>query len=286
MKNISRKGEKKMINFRKFRLFVILVLISFLLGGGSILATETIVVIKGSTTILPIAQSCAEVFMEENQEISISVQGGGSGVGIASLIDKTCNIATASRPIKEKERATAQEKGVNPVETVVARDAIALVVHPSNILTGLTLADIKAIYTGKVSNWSEVGGADQEIIVVSRDSASGTFETFNELALEGEKVRADALLQASNAAVVTTVANTPGAIGYVGLGYVSKEVKALSVNEVMPSKETVNAGNYPLARSLFMYTDGKPEGAVKKFVDFVLSAEGQKLVEENGYISL
>lgn len=275
-----------MINFRKFRLFVILVLISFLLGGGSILATETIVVIKGSTTILPIAQSCAEVFMEENQEISISVQGGGSGVGIASLIDKTCNIATASRPIKEKERATAQEKGVNPVETVVARDAIALVVHPSNILTGLTLADIKAIYTGKVSNWSEVGGADQEIIVVSRDSASGTFETFNELALEGEKVRADALLQASNAAVVTTVANTPGAIGYVGLGYVSKEVKALSVNEVMPSKETVNAGNYPLARSLFMYTDGKPEGAVKKFVDFVLSAEGQKLVEENGYISL
>lgn len=275
-----------MINFRKFRLFVTLVLISFLLGGGSILATETIVVIKGSTTILPIAQSCAEVFMEENQEISISVQGGGSGVGIASLIDKTCNIATASRPIKEKERATAQEKGVNPVETVVARDAIALVVHPSNILTGLTLADIKAIYTGKVSNWSEVGGADQEIIVVSRDSASGTFETFNELALEGEKVRADALLQASNAAVVTTVANTPGAIGYVGLGYVSKEVKALSVNEVMPSKETVNAGNYPLARSLFMYTDGKPEGAVKKFVDFVLSAEGQKLVEENGYISL
>lgn len=275
-----------MINFGKFKLFVSLVLISFLLYGSPILATETIVVIKGSTTVLPIAQSCAEVFMEENPDISISVQGGGSGVGIASLIDGTCNIADASRPIKEKEIATAQEKGINPVETVIARDAIALVVHPSNTLTGLTLAEIKDIYTGKVSNWSEVGGADQEIIVVSRDSASGTFETFNELALEGEKVRADALLQASNAAVVTTVANTPGAIGYVGLGYVSKEIKALTVDEVIPSKETVNAGDYPLARSLFMYTDGKPEGAVKKFIDFVLSAEGQKLVEENGYISL
>lgn len=275
-----------MINFGKFKLFVSLVLISFLLYGSPILATETIVVVKGSTTVLPIAQSCAEVFMEENPAISISVQGGGSGVGIASLIDGTCNIANASRPIKEKEIATAQEKGVNPVETVIARDAIVLVVHPSNALAGLTLAEIKAIYTGKVSNWSEVGGADQEIIVVSRDSASGTFETFNELALEGEKVRADALLQASNAAVVTTVANTPGAIGYVGLGYVSKEIKALTVDEVIPSKETVNAGDYPLARSLFMYTDGKPEGAVKKFIDFVLSAEGQKLVEENGYISL
>lgn len=275
-----------MINVGKFKLFVSLVLISFLLYGSPILATETIVVIKGSTTVLPIAQSCAEVFMEENPAISISVQGGGSGVGIASLIDGTCNIANASRPIKEKEIATAQEKGVNPVETAIARDAIALVVHPSNSLAGLTLAEIKAIYTGKVSNWSEVGGADQEIIVVSRDSASGTFETFNELALEGEKVRADALLQASNAAVVTTVANTPGAIGYVGLGYVSKEIKALTVDEVIPSKETVNAGDYPLARSLFMYTDGKPEGAVKKFIDFVLSAEGQKLVEENGYISL
>ncbi len=275
-----------MINVGKFKLFVSLVLISFLLYGSPILATETIVVVKGSTTVLPIAQSCAEVFMEENPAISISVQGGGSGVGIASLIDGTCNIANASRPIKEKEIATAQEKGVNPVETVIARDAIVLVVHPSNALAGLTLAEIKAIYTGKVSNWSEVGGADQEIIVVSRDSASGTFETFNELALEGEKVRANALLQASNAAVVTTVANTPGAIGYVGLGYVSKEIKALTVDEVIPSKETVNAGDYPLARSLFMYTDGKPEGAVKKFIDFVLSAEGQKLVEENGYISL
>jgi len=275
-----------MINVGKLKLFVSLVLISFLLYGSPILATETIVVVKGSTTVLPIAQSCAEVFMEENPAISISVQGGGSGVGIASLIDGTCNIANASRPIKEKEIATAQEKGVNPVETVIARDAIVLVVHPSNALAGLTLAEIKAIYTGKVSNWSEVGGADQEIIVVSRDSASGTFETFNELALEGEKVRADALLQASNAAVVTTVANTPGAIGYVGLGYVSKEIKALTVDEVIPSKETVNAGDYPLARSLFIYTNGKPEGAVKKFIDFVLSAEGQKLVEENGYISL
>jgi len=276
-----------MKNLKKLtQIFVAVTLIIFLLSGVNVLATETIVVIKGSTTVLPIAQSCAEVFMDENPKISISVQGGGSGVGIASLIDGTCNIADASRPIKDKEVATAKEKGINPVTNIVARDAIAVAVHPSNGINGLTLEQIKAIYTGEISNWSNLGGSDQSIVIISRDSSSGTFETFNELALDGEKVRPDALLQASNSAVATTVANTPGAIGYIGLGYVSEKVKAISVDNVMPSKETVNSGDYALARPLFMYTDGEPTGIVEKFLDFVLSAEGQKLVEENGYISL
>jgi len=276
-----------MKNLKKLtQIFVAVTLIIFLLSGVNVLATETIVVIKGSTTVLPIAQSCAEVFMDENPKISISVQGGGSGVGIASLIDGTCNIADASRPIKDKEVATAKEKGINPVTNIVARDAIAVAVHPSNGINGLTLEQIKAIYTGEISNWSNLGGSDQSIVIISRDSSSGTFETFNELALDGEKVRPDALLQASNSAVATTVANTPGAIGYIGLGYVSEKVKAISVDNVMPSKETVNSGDYALARPLFMYTDGEPTGAVKKFLDFVMSEEGQKLVEENGYISL
>jgi phosphate transport system substrate-binding protein len=148
------------------------------------------------------------------------------------------------------------------------------------------LDQIKAIYTGEISNWSDLGGANQEIVVISRDSSSGTFETFNELALDDERVRPDALLQASNSAVATSVANTPGAIGYVGLGYVNEKVKAIAVDESMPSKQTVNSGDYALARPLFMYTDGEPEGAVKEFLDFVMSEEGQKLVEENGYISL
>ena len=276
-----------MKNLKRFcQIFVTLTLVIFSLTSISVLAAEKIIIIKGSTTVLPIAQSCSEVFMDQNEDISISVQGGGSGVGIASLIDGTCNIADASRPIKDKEIATAKEKGINPVANVVARDAIAVAVHPSNDIDGLTLEQIKAIYTGEISNWSDLGGSDSEIVVISRDSSSGTFETFNELALDDEKVRPDALLQASNSAVATSVANTPGAIGYIGLGYVSEKVKAVAVDETIPSKETVNSGDYALARPLFMYTDGEPKGAVEKFLDFVMSEEGQKLVEENGYISL
>jgi len=276
MKNLKRLSQ----------MFVTVTLVIFLLTSINVLAAEKIIVIKGSTTVLPIAQSCSEVFMDQNSDISISVQGGGSGVGIASLIDGTCNIADASRPIKDKEIAMAKEKGIDPVANVVARDAIAVAVHPSNDIDGLTLAQIKAIYTGEISNWADLGGSDSEIVVISRDSSSGTFETFNELALDDEKVRPDALLQASNSAVATSVANTPGAIGYIGLGYVSEKVKAIAVEETMPSKETVNSGDYALARPLFMYTNGEPAGAVEKFLDFVMSEEGQKLVEENGYISL
>lgn len=168
----------------------------------------------------------------------------------------------------------------------MARDAIAVVVNPVNGVNELTLEQIKSIYTGEFSNWSQVGGTNQEIVVISRDSASGTFEAFNELALEKERVRPDALLQASNAAVATSVANTPGAIGYIGLGYVTSKVKSIKINGVAPSKDTVNSDTYPLARPLFMYTNGEPAGEVKQFINFVMSEEGQKLVEENGYISV
>ena len=276
-----------MTKLRKFNnLFVSLALVCFLFFTGNVLAAENDVVVKGSTTVLPISQACAEIFMDQNMDINISVQGGGSGVGISSIIDGTCDIGNASRPIKEKELVTAKEKGVMPVGNVVARDAIAVVVNQTNSVNELTLEQIKAIYTGEFSNWSQVNGSEQEIVIISRDSASGTFEAFNELALDKEKVRPDALLQASNAAVATSVANTPGAIGYVGLGYVTSRIKAIEVNNVMPSKETVNSDTYPLARPLFMYTNGEPTGAVKEFIDFVMSEEGQKLVEENGYISV
>ena len=276
-----------MKNLRKLnRIFVTVALICFLLTGSNGLAAENNIVIKGSTTVLPIAQPCAEVFMDQNPDIDISVQGGGSGVGVASIIDGTCDIGNSSRFVKEEEVATAQEKGVHIFENIVARDAIAVVVNPANDINGLTIEQIKAIYTGEISNWSEVGGANQIIVVVSRDSASGTFEAFNELALKKEKVRPDSLLQASNSAVATTVANTPGGIGYVGLGYITGRIKAVPVNGIMASKETVNSGTYPLARPLFMYTNGEPTGAVKKFLDFVMSEEGQKLVEENGFISV
>jgi phosphate transport system substrate-binding protein len=242
--------------------------------------------IKGSTTVLPISQSCAEVFMNKHSDVNISVQGGGSGVGIASLIDGTCDIADASRPIKDKEIKKAKDNGVDAYENVVALDGIAVIVHPSNPIRGLSIDQIKKIYTGEISNWIGLGGKDMKVVVISRDSASGTFETFNELALDDEKVRPDALLQASNQAVAQAVSRTPGAIGYVGLGYLSSSVKAVFVDGVEPNKANVVNGSYKLARELYMYTDGAPQGLVKNFIDFVLSEEGQKLAEKAGYVAV
>jgi phosphate transport system substrate-binding protein len=257
-----------------------------ILTSSLIYAEGARLVIQGSTTVLPIAQKGAEVFMQRHPETDISVRGGGSGTGVAGLIDGICDIADSSRPIKDKELKKAEAKGVDPVAHVVAMDGIAVIVHPSNSVDGLSLSQIKDIYTGKISYWSEVGGGSQKIIVVSRDVASGTFECFNKLALKKERVRPDALLQASNAAVASAVKRTEGAIGYVGLGYLSPEVKALTVEGIVPSVETVLKGTYPIARPLFMYTNGKPKGLAADFINFVLSAEGQEIVKDEGFVAL
>ena len=244
------------------------------------------IVVEGSTTVLPISQKAAEVFMNNNPGAEISVRGGGSGVGIASLLDKTCDIADASRAIKEAELDKAVSNGVTPKAHVIAMDGICVIVHPSNTVSALTRSQIKDIYTGKISNWSQLGGADEKIVVISRDSSSGTFEAFGELVLKGQKVRPDALLQASNQAVASVVSSTPGAVGYVGLGYVSSSVKALDVDGVKGTKETVLTNKYPIGRPLFMYTNGAPKGLAKQFIDFILSAEGQKIVDEEGFVAL
>lgn len=272
---------------RKSRLAAALVITLVALGlvSNACLASDQIS-IKGSTTVLPIAQRTAEVFMNKNSDVNISVQGGGSGVGIAALIDGTTDIADASRAIKDKELKKAVSNGVIPKANVVAMDGIAVIVNNSNSLKKLSIKQIKAIYTGKISNWPDVGGSGGQIVVISRDSASGTFEAFSKLALSKSRVRPDALLSASNQAVAQTVARTPGAIGYVGLGYVSDNVKAITVNGVECLKETVLTGAYPLARPLFMYTNGKPTGVIKVYLDFVLSKEGQRLVEKEGYVGL
>lgn len=242
--------------------------------------------INGSTTVLPIAQACAEKFMEKNPDINISVRGGGSGVGISSLLDKTTDIADSSRAIKDTELDKAVSNGVDPKAHVVAMDGICLVVNPANGISALTTKQIKDIYTGIISNWKDLGGSDEKIVVISRDTASGTFEAFNELVLAKSKVRPDALMEASNQAVVSVVSKTSGAIGYVGLGYAQGDVKALSVNGIAPSKETVLTGKYPISRPLFMYTNGAAQGAVKEFIDFVLSSDGQKIADEQGYVGL
>jgi len=262
-------------------------LLSMVLVGGLFAALgNNEITIKGSTTVLPIAQSCAEVFMNQHSEVNISVQGGGSGVGISSIIDGTAHIGDASRSAKDKEIETAKQNGVDLYENVVAMDGIAVIVHPGNPVSELTLEQIKAIYTGKISDWKDVGGKKGKIVIISRDSSSGTFETFNELALDKERVRPDALMNASNNAVAQIVAKTPAGIGYVGIGYLSSSVKGLTVNSVDPTNENVLNGTYPLARKLFMYTNGKPQGAVADFINFILSKDGQKLVDKAGFVPL
>jgi phosphate transport system substrate-binding protein len=258
----------------------------FFITGSPAYAAGMGLTIKGSTTVLPIAQAAAEEFMDRNPGINISIQGGGSGVGIASLLDKTADIADSSRKIKDEEIQKAKASGVNPYENTIAMDGIAVVVHPSNTIGKLTREQIKAIYTGKISNWSELGGRNAKIVVISRDSSSGTFESFEELALNKEKVRPDSLSTASNQAMAQTVAQTPGAIGYVGLGYVTPKVKAVGVDGIKCTKATIFSKKYPLSRALYMYTNGAPAGNAKKLIDFIESKAGQKIVAEEGFVGL
>jgi len=243
-------------------------------------------VVQGSTTVLPIAQAAAEVFMQNNSQADISVRGGGSGNGIAALIDGTCDIADASRSIKVKEVILCQKKGISPVGNIVAMDGIAVVVHTSNPVSALKTDQIKDVYTGKITNWKELGGEDLEIVIVGRDSSSGTFETFEELVMKGAKVSPAALAQASNKTVSTIISTTKGAIGYVGLGYLNDTIKAIEVNGVEANPETVGGGKYPISRPLYMYTDGAPEGMVKEFIEFIWSEEGQEIVTEQGFVAL
>jgi len=272
----------------KFLILTMLVLslASPAFAGGPFGVDKRKVIIEGSTTVLPIAQAAAETFMRQNPDTDITVRGGGSGVGIASLVDKNCDIADASRAIKEAELEKAVGNGVSPKAHVVAMDGICIIVNSANSLSALSRGQVKDIFTGKNSYWSDLGGKTEKIVVISRDTSSGTFEAFGELVMKGAKVRPDALMQASNQAVASTVSRTPGAIGYVGLGYVTGEVKALEIDGVMPSKETVLTNKYPIARPLFMYTNGAPDGTVRDFLDFVKSSEGQKIADEQGFVAL
>jgi phosphate transport system substrate-binding protein len=259
----------------------ILTLTAVLLGTMSYAIT-----LEGSTTVLPFAQKAAEVYMDANPKADISVRGGGSGVGITSLISGSVEVAMSSRAIKDGEIEKAEARKISPKANVVCKDAIALIVHPTNKVNALPKQQVKDIFTGKIKNWKELGGDDKKIVVVSRDSASGTFEAFNELALNNQKARKDALMQASNQGVAGIVASTSGAIGYVGLGYINEKAKALEVDGVMPNVESVLANKYAYSRPLYMYTNGAPKGEVKAFLDYVSGKDGQKLTEELGFVPL
>lgn len=244
------------------------------------------ITIKGSDTVLPVAQKAAEVFMTNNPDAVVSVSGGGSGVGIAALLDGTTDIANASRDVKEKEVKAAEDKGITLTQHTIALDGVSVIVNPELGITALTKVQIKDIYTGKITNWKNIGGPDLEIVAFSRDSSSGTYELFKDVVLEGEDYKADVLTEPSNGNIVQQVGQTKGAIGYVGFAYVNDTVVAVTVDGVVPSAETVKDGSYPIARSLFMFTNGEPaEGTLTKgFIDFVLSDAGQNIVGEVGYI--
>ncbi len=242
--------------------------------------------IDGSTTVLPIAQKAAEVFMKKYPNIKVYVSGSGSGTGIKALIDGTTNIATSSREAKDKEIAAAKKKGVKLTDHKVALDGIVPVVHPSIKINNITTEQLRDIYTGKIKSWKEVGGPGRPISVVSRDTSSGTYEVWEEKVLKGDRVRPDALLVASNGQAVQTVAQNRYAIGYIGIGYIDKSVKVLMVNDKTATAKSIRDGSWPIARPLFMYTNGKPAGTVAKFIEFMLSKDGQKVVNEVKYVSI
>ena len=257
----------------------------FCLMAGVAFAAESIV-IKGSTTVLPIAQAALEAYMKKNPGVQISLSGGGSGEGIKALIDKTTDIADSSREIKKEEIELAETKGVKPVAHVVAYDAIIPVVHPKNKVTNLSIDQLSQIYQGKITNWKEVGGEDLKIVVISRDSSSGTFESWDHFVMKKAKVAPQAQMLASNGAIVTAVSKNRYAIGYLGMGYVNKSLKPLPVDGIKASVETALSKEYPLSRELYMYTDGEPTGEVAKFIAFVKSADGQKIVAKEGFVPL
>jgi len=251
---------------------------------------------KGSDTIVNLALAWAERYQGEHANVRISVTGGGSGTGIASLINRTVDIANASRKIKQEEIDQAKSNGVEPVEHIIARDAIAVIVNPENPVSRMTLQQISDIYSGRINNWKEVGGEDRPIVRLSRETNSGTHVYFLETVLRlGSKedktlFSMDTLLLPSSEGIIAEVRQNPNAIGYDGLGYVPKDLKMIAIAKeagggyVLPSIPTVNDKSYPIARDLYMYTNGEPAGVVKDYLDWILSPEAQEIVAELGFV--
>ncbi|MBU4566460.1 MAG: phosphate ABC transporter substrate-binding protein [Desulfarculus sp.] len=260
---------------------------AMILGGAAAQAGGGTITITGSTTVLPVAQKAAEVYMKKNPGVRISVAGTGSGDGIKAVIDGTADIGDSSRDMKAKEIKMAKEKGVTPKKYTVAMDCIVPVVNPANPVKDLSLEQLKGIYTGKVKNWKDVGGNDKPVVVISRDSSSGTFEVWNHKVLgKKTRVRPDAQLQASNGAVAQAVAGNKYAIGYVGIGYLNPKLKGLTVDGVTASPKTAIEKTYPIARGLYMFTNSEPKGEVAGFITFVMGPEGQKIVKEEGFVPI
>lgn len=252
--------------------------------------------IKGSDTMVNLGQAWAEKYMEKNPGDFVAVTGGGSGTGLSSLISGSCDIAMSSRPIKEKEIAIAQKKSINPYEIKIALDGLAVVVNPSNPVNRLTIGQLAEVFSGRAPGWKELGGKDEKIVVLSREVNSGTHVYFKEHVLRKNDVNSreefapGALMLSSSQAIADEVAGNPSAIGYYGMGYISKKQMPVAVAKdagseyVEPIIVNVINGKYPISRPLYLYTNGAPEGPVKKFVDFALSDEGQEIVLATDFV--
>ena len=240
-------------------------------GGGATTITEA-----GSTTVQPLAEKLATVFMDSHPDVKVIIQGGGTSTGIKSCNDGTVDIGAASRELKSSEPAL--------VTHLLARDGIAIVTHASNSVSGLTTEQVRDIYAGNITNWSEVGGDDHNIVVVAREEGSGTRTAFEELVMEGVLITEDAILQISNGNVRTAASTTPYSIGFLSFGYADTSVKSLAIDGVAGTAENAKNGTYPIVRPLYFLTKEEPTGVVKDFIDFCLGPEGQDIVEDEGYI--
>ncbi|MCB6993037.1 phosphate ABC transporter substrate-binding protein [bacterium 210820-DFI.6.37] len=258
-------------------------------GGESKSGEGGNVTIAGSTSVQPLSEALAEVYMDENPDVTIEVQGGGSGQGIKSIEEKIADIGSLSREVKEEEKASIAE------EFVIAKDGVAVIVNENVKAEDLTIQQIQDIYTGKITNWKDVGGDDKAITVVTREEGSGTRGAFTEITgvlekddagNETDKTTKDALVQPSTGAVKETVAKTPDSIGYVSLGALDDSVKAVKVEGIEATVDTVLSGKYKIQRPFVYVVNGEMTDAAKAFIDFAMGAEGQKIVEENGFIPI
>ncbi|MEI8185352.1 MAG: phosphate ABC transporter substrate-binding protein [Chlorobiaceae bacterium] len=266
------------------KLLLLLALIIFVTEGSAIAATSTIV-LDGSTTVGPLAKSFAAYFTKK-YGVPVTVSESGSGNGAKSLINGSCSIAAMSRPMKAEEIAAAKQKGINPVAHIIALDGLSMVVHPGNPVSSLSKAQISSIYRGAITNWKEVGGSNARIVVIQRESNSGTQESFKELVSgKGVQITGNAETQSSNGAVKSRVSTTISAIGFLGLGFVDRSVKVIAVNGILPNLTTVKNGTYKVTRPLYFYTNGQPSGSIKHFIDIPQTADGKRMITELGFIN-
>ncbi len=281
--------------FRKWFLILVVLLIA---SPAFARSGKNSIQIKGSDTMVNLGQAWSEKYMEMNPGDFIAVTGGGSGTGLSSLISGSCDLAMSSRDIKEKEIVLAKAKGINPNEIKIALDGLAVVVNPANPVTDLTLDQLAGIFTGRTSNWKELGGLDEKIVVLSREVNSGTHVYFKEHVLRKndpasqEEFAANALMLSSSQAIADEVSSNIAAVGYYGMGYISPKQKAVHIAKtegepyVVPLIENVINGTYPISRPLLVYTNGTPEGLVKKLIDFALSKEGQEIVLKTDFVPI